>query len=104
VNHPVKPGRWVQVEATLLTPDGRAPGLPDDTSSVPLVMRVKGHLREEASLGQEVSVETAIGRIVRGRLVEVDPTYRHDFGRPVLELLQVGHNARILLKESKSRG
>ncbi len=92
-------GDWVQIEETVLDVGERAPQVPEDTQKVPLIMRVKGFATEEADLGDDVTVETIIGRKVRGKLVDLEPRYEHDFGRPVVELISVGREARQMLQD-----
>lgn len=82
---------WVEIENIVLTPDERAPQVPDDTKATPLMMWIKGFLMDdEASIGDEVAVKTLSGRIVKGKLVEINPRHVHDFGNPVHELLEIG--------------
>lgn len=92
-------GDWVQIERTVLEVGERARQVPEDTRKVPLIMRVKGFATEEAEVGEEMEVETSVGRKVRGKLVDLDPTYEHDFGRPVVELIEVGREARQMLHD-----
>lgn len=94
-------GDWVQVEFTVLSPEGRAPQVPEDTKRVPLMARVKGFLLSgEATVGDTVTIRTLSGRTVVGRLVSVNPRYEHDFGDPVPELVTVGPELRELLEGS----
>ena len=63
-------------------------------------MWVKGFLLDEsANIGDIVAIETYIGRRVKGNLLEVNPYYRHDFGKGVPELLYIGRQARRILAE-----
>jgi len=97
-----KAGDWVQIHHVILPPGERAPQVPADTQQVPFEMRLKGFLvDEEAELGQEVTIETVIGRRVRGRLIAVNPAYPHGFGEPVPELLTIGRELRQLLEEGE---
>ena len=91
-------GDWVQVERTILEAGSRAPGIPGDTADLPMLARVKGFALDSASVGEDLEIETAIGRRIRGRLVEVDPTYGHDFGGPIPELTRAGLDARAALE------
>ncbi|CAM3264560.1 2-amino-4-oxopentanoate thiolase subunit OrtA [Vagococcus fessus] len=84
-----KKGEWVQVHSVVLTPEQRAPQVPDDTKKVPLEMWVKGFLLEDASKGDLVKVETVTNRIVEGTLVEARPTFTHSFGDFVPEILEI---------------
>jgi len=89
----IPPGTWVEIEQVILTPEQRAPTLPEDTRQVPYVMRVSGFLIEPAGLGQPASIRTIIGRELRGVLVTVNPSYSHSFGTVVPELLTIGTEA-----------
>ncbi len=93
-------GDWVQVENVIMSPGERAPGLPEETQEVPLIMRVKGFALEEAEVGEKITVRTVIGRQTVGRLVAINPAYKHDFGLPVPELLEVGPETRRILREA----
>ena len=83
-------GTWVEIEATVLQPAQRAPGLPEDTARTPYVLRLSGFLEEESEVGQVASVTSLIGRTHRGVLRLVNPGYDHSFGATVPELLHVG--------------
>jgi hypothetical protein len=84
-------GAWVEVERVVLRPEERAPQIPAETRAVPYVLRVSGFLDQEgARLGEEVGVLTLAGRRLRGRLVAVNPSYRHGFGDTVEALLRIG--------------
>jgi 2-amino-4-ketopentanoate thiolase alpha subunit len=87
----IKSGTWVEIEEVILTPEQRAPTLPEDTRKVPYVMRVAGFLLEEAELGQRARVRTVIGRELSGTLRTVNPGYAHSFGSTVPELLSIGN-------------
>ncbi|MBZ4649993.1 2-amino-4-oxopentanoate thiolase subunit OrtA [Thermosipho sp. (in: thermotogales)] len=94
-----KKGDWVQIQKTLLKPEERTAPLPEDTKKVPLQMRVKGFLiNETAKIGDEVEIETLIGRRVSGILVSINPKYDHDFGEPVPELITIGIELRKILE------
>ncbi|MBU0997056.1 MAG: 2-amino-4-ketopentanoate thiolase [Firmicutes bacterium] len=82
----VKKGTWVLVKKVVLLPEERPLTLPKDTLKTPLLMWIKGHLLEDASLGNQVQIKTLTGRLEQGELIEVQPTYRHDFGDFVPEL------------------
>jgi len=99
----VPKGSWVQIEQVVLKPEERAPQVPEDTKAVPLMLWVKGTLLEDASLGETVEIETAIGRRLTGKLVAENPPYTHGFGRPVPELLSVGKEFRELIERSGRR-
>ena len=86
----VKAGTWVEVEKTILTPEQRAPQVPEDTRKTPYIMKVAGFLVSDAELNSEVTVKTLIGREVKGTLKTVNPYYDHSFGETVPELLTIG--------------
>lgn len=93
-----KSNDWVRIHKVILSPGERADNLPEDTKKVPLEMWDKGFLMdEEAKIGDEVEIETYIGRKTRGRLVEVNPYWDHNYGKTVPELLYIGRQARELL-------
>ncbi len=101
-NH-AKQGDWVRVVRTALTPEERAPGIPEETACTPLMLWVKGALlTETAAVGDEVEVETATGRRVRGKLETVAPAWRHDFGAYVPELRAAGQ--AFALREPERTG
>jgi hypothetical protein len=101
----IKAGSWVEVYQVVLTPDERAPQVPDDTKKVPLEMRLKGFLTEDASPGDEVEVVTPAGRRVTGKLSVVAPAYDHGFGSPIAELVSIGREVRgIIEKENTGEG
>ncbi|RKD34633.1 2-amino-4-oxopentanoate thiolase subunit OrtA [Thermohalobacter berrensis] len=94
-----KKGDWVRIHNVVLNPEERAPKVPDDTKKVPLEMWVKGFLlNDEAKIGDEVEIETYIGRKVKGKLIEINPYYDHDFGKCVPELLYIGKQLRSFLE------
>ncbi|MDI3472024.1 MAG: 2-amino-4-ketopentanoate thiolase alpha subunit [Thermotogaceae bacterium] len=95
-------GDWVQIHSTILKPQERSEHLPEDTKNVPFEMRVKGFLvNESAEVGDYVEIETLSGRKIHGKLIEVNPKYRHDFGEPVPELLKIGIELRKILDETE---
>lgn len=86
----VPAGTWVEIEQVILTPEQRAPTLPEDTKSVPYVMRVSGFLVEPAVPGGPARIKSLIGREIAGTLRQVNPSYSHSFGATVAELLTIG--------------
>ena len=88
-------GDWIEVEEVLLRPEERAPRLPEDTRKTPLKQWMKGKLLvDRASIGDEVEIETLIGRTVKGIVSNLDPRHTHDFGEYVKELMDVGIELR----------
>lgn len=86
----VRSGTWVEIESVLMTPEQRAPQVPEDTRSTPYVMRVSGFLCEDGVLGKKATIKTLIGRELSGVLRVVRPCYNHSFGETVEELLDIG--------------
>lgn len=91
----VQVGTWVELEIIVLTPEQRAPGLPEDTQQVPYVMHVSGFLLEPALVGENASIRTLIGRRLSGVLRTVNPSYTHSFGDTIPELLTIGREAEL---------
>ncbi|MGO1368286.1 MAG: 2-amino-4-oxopentanoate thiolase subunit OrtA [Senegalia sp. (in: firmicutes)] len=97
-----KKGEWVRIYNVVLEANERAQQVPDDTKKVPLEMWDKGFLLEkEAEIGDDVEVETYIGRKIKGELLEVDPYYSHSYGKSVPELLYIGRQLRSILEEGE---
>jgi hypothetical protein len=90
-------GDWVELAIAVLDPGGRAPGLPPETGSTPLVACVKGFLEQDARAGEPAAIRTLAGRRVEGTLHRLDPAPRHSFGRPQPELLAIGPELRAAL-------
>lgn len=97
-----KKGEWVRIYNVVLEANERAQQVPDDTKKVPLEMWDKGFLLEkEVEIGDDVEVETYIGRKIKGELLEVDPYYTHSYGKSVPELLYIGRQLRSILEEGE---
>ncbi len=93
-----KRGDWVRIHNIVMEVGQRSTNIPEETQNVPLELWVKGFLlNDSANIGDNVKVETYIGRTVEGNLLEVNPFYKHDFGKAVPELLYIGRQARELL-------
>lgn len=95
----VAAGSWVEIHRIVLPAAERAAHLPDDTRAVPLEMRVKGFLLAPAAIGEEVEIETPVGRRLQGTLIACNPPYSHGFGPPVAELSTIGREVRTLLRQ-----
>ena len=93
---------WVEIGGVVLKKDERAPNLPDDTKQVPLEMRVKGFLLDDAEVGGKAKIITPSGRTVRGTLTEINPVYTHMFGRPISELSPIAAEIRAILRERRN--
>lgn len=85
---------WVQISTTILKAGERAPQVPEDTQKCDLKMWVKGFIQKDAEIGDQVEIETAIGRKVVGELCEVNPKYTHTYGDFVPELVQIQRQVR----------
>lgn len=94
----IKKGEWVRIYNIVLEPSQRASKLPEDTGKVPLEMWTKGFLQADAEIGDLVSVETAVGRITTGKLLEVHPYYTHSYGKFVPELIQIDKQLREIMR------
>ncbi len=92
-----KQGQWVTIHNIVLSPEERAPQVPDDTKQVPLETWVKGFMLVDGKLGEQVEIKTITGRKVTGKLVEVEYSYKHSFGDFVPELLQIGLQLKEIL-------
>ncbi len=93
----IKKGEWVLIHRNILESSQRAPQVPDDTKLVPLEMWVKGYLQNDANIGDKVEILTRTKRKENGTLLEVNPAYKHDFGKFVPELLKVSEQVREIL-------
>lgn len=85
----INKGSWVQIKKIILRPEERANNLPEATQKVPLLLWVKGNLMADAEFGQEVKVKTLTGRIESGTLIEVNPSYMHNYGKFMPEILEI---------------
>lgn len=92
----IRKGGWVQIEWTLLEPRERPEHLPAETRKVPLRMRAKGILQEDASPGETASVLSTCGRILSGTLVAENPPFTHSFGPQIPEFIGLGDSLRSL--------
>jgi hypothetical protein len=94
----INKGTWVEVHRVLLHPEERMNRLPEDSKSVPYEMRARGFLLEEALLNEEVNIKTLSGRVISGRLIQIEPCYEHSYGPPVYELMNIGEEEKRLLE------
>jgi len=96
-------GQWVKIHNIILKSSQRSPNVPEDTKKVPLEMWLNGFLdQDEATLGEEVSIRTVIGRVVKGKMTEIDPQYDHSFGKPIEELIAIGPRVRAFIEKGDS--
>lgn len=95
----IEKGTWVEIHDRILRPEERTGNLPEETKRVPLEMRLKGFLQEEAELGDRAVVKTVTGRLVQGTVILVNPTYDHGYGETFIpELLSIGRDLKALLE------
>lgn len=92
-----KKGDWVRIHAVVLKADERTAKLPEDTQKCDLEMWTKGTLLEDASIGDEVTIETAVGRKEKGILVEIHPYYTHSYGKFVPEIIEIDKQLREIM-------
>jgi hypothetical protein len=83
----IKKGSWVQITRIVLEPEERYTAIPAETKKVPLQMWIKGWLVKDAKLGDEVQIKTRTNRLEKGTLLALNPTYHHDYGDFVPEIL-----------------
>ena len=93
-----KKGDWVRIHKVVLPAAERTAKLPDDTKKVDFELWVKETLMNEtAEIGDTVQVETAVGRIEEGTLIEVGPYYTHSYGKFVPEIIEIDKKLREIM-------
>lgn len=95
---------WVRIKRIVMRPEERTAQIPEDTRSVPLEMWVKGFAEQNGNLGDTIRVRTLTGRIETGEVVEIEPSYRHDFGQFIPEILTIGITLRDILDGGDNDG
>lgn len=93
-----KKGDWVRIHRVVLKADERTAKLPEDTQKCDLEMWTKGTLLADAEIGDEVEIETIVGRKEKGELVEVNPYYTHSYGVFVPEIIEIDKQLREIMK------
>ena len=96
-----KKGDWVRIHSIVLKAEERTAKLPEDTKACDLEQWTKGFLLADAEIGDEVEVETVVGRIEKGTLIDDFPYYDHSYGKFVPELIEVD---KVLRKEMAEIG
>lgn len=95
-------GDLVQIHKIVLEPQERPENLPPSTKAVPYECWIKGFLLDgKADLGDQVTIETFIGREVSGVLYKAHPKYDHHFGEYQRTLSSVGIEARRQLEAAR---
>jgi len=85
----IQKGSWVQIHKVILRPEERTAALPEETKKVPLELWVKGFLQADAELNTLVEIKTITGRFEQGTLIACNPSYAHNYGAFVGELLTI---------------
>jgi hypothetical protein len=88
---------YVEIVQIVLNMEDRATNIPEDTKLTPLKLWAKGWLLEDCELGSKAAVKTINGRILEGIVTEVNPSYEHNFGIFVPELMFIGAQAKSIL-------
>ena len=52
---------------------------------------------ETATIGDEVTVKTAVGRLVKGTLIDEAPYYTHSYGKFVPEIIEIDRQLREIM-------
>ena len=95
----IKKGTWVEVEEIVLLSEDRSTAIPEETKKTPLKCWIRGKCLSDCEVGTEVQVETNVGRVATGIVVEVEPGYYHTYGKYVEEISNIGKQAREIISE-----
>lgn len=95
----IKKGTWVEVEEMVLLPEDRSTIIPEETRRTPLKSFIRGKCLSDSELGEEVQVETNVGRIAKGIIVDIEPGYYHTYGKYVEEISNIGKQAREIISK-----
>ena len=94
-----KKGDWVRIHSIVLKAEERTAKLPEDTKKCDLQQWTKGFLQDEsAEIGDTVTVETAVGRLEKGTLIDDNPYYTHSYGVFVPEIVQIDKQLREIMQ------
>ena len=91
----------MHIHAIVLKAEQRTGRIPEDTQRCDLEMWTKGFLLNDAEIGDEVEIETAVGRREKGTLVEVNPYYTHSYGKFVPEIIMIDKQLREIMGGDK---
>lgn len=97
----IKKGTWVRIHRIVLKADERTGKIPEDTQKCDLEMWTKGFLCADAELGDQVEIETAVGRREKGKLIEAEPYYTHSYGKFVPEIIMIDKQLREIMGGDK---
>jgi len=95
----VKKGQWVKIEKIILKPEERTAKIPEETKKVPYLVHINGFLQEDATIGDEVTIVSRIGRTHTGKLIEEKPSFKHNFGDFVPQLVDISIELKKELEE-----
>ena len=95
----IRKGTWVEVEEIVLLSEDRSAAIPEETKKTPLKCWIRGKCLNDCEVGTKVQVETNVGRIATGIVVEVEPGYYHTYGKYVEEISNIGKQARAIIAE-----
>ena len=90
-------GTFVRVKQVVYTTQERLSSIPKPTKETPLVLWCKGILQHDAQMMDEVEIRTSSGRLQKGFLETIQPSYQHTFGLDLEELRQIRHQIEEVL-------
>lgn len=90
-------GSYVEIIQTVLNSEERVYNIPNDTKNTPLNLWAKGWLLDDSEIGLEAAIKTVNGRIIAGVITEINPSYNHDFGEFIPEVMFIGAQAKAIL-------
>ena len=92
-----KQGEYAVVQEVVLPVGQRAPQVPEDTASTPMLAFTRGWLEQAARAGDRVAVKTMSGRRVEGVLTNLPLAPTHGYGDFIPELQVIHRQVRALL-------
>ena len=98
----IKKGTFVEIEQVVLKEEERSSNIPEDTRKTSLRAWLKGYLLEDSEIGSIAEIKTTTGRIEKGVVTLERPSYTHDFGDFVEELMFIGPQAKEILWGDKN--
>jgi len=90
----IRKGDYVEIKIIALNKNERAENLPLDTKNFPYEGKIRGYITSDSNIGDEVIIETPIGRKIKGTLLGKVSQYEHNFGEPIRELIDIGKKVR----------
>ena len=92
-----KKGDWVQIENVVLAAGEKAQQVAEDKQNCELKMWGKGEALSDADALEELEVKTTTGRVVKGRLGDINARYVHDYGEFQPEMLNSERQLKSIL-------